>query len=92
MMKKKILTIVAITVLIASLAALIYAGNMFGYFNRGNSMEYSVENTDKTESPLKGKTIIFLGSSVTKGFASNGESFVDFMVKQDGIKAVKEAV
>ncbi len=91
MMKKKILIILAVILLISMLAAIIYAGNMFGFFNRGNSMKYSVKNTDKSESPLEGKTIIFLGSSVTKGFASKGESFVDFMVKEDGINAVKEA-
>lgn len=41
---------------------------------------------------LSGKTIIFLGSSVTYGAAAEGESFVDLLEKYDGIKAVKEAV
>ncbi len=59
----------------------------------GNAAEYSVENTQTNEdSPLKGKTIIFLGSSVTYGSDAMGESFVDFMEKIDGINAVKEAV
>ncbi len=59
----------------------------------GNAEEYSVENTQVNEnSPLKGKNIIFLGSSVTYGSDAMGESFVDFMEKIDGIHAVKEAV
>lgn len=59
----------------------------------GNAAEYSVENTQpKENSPLEGKNIIFLGSSVTYGSDALGESFVDFMEKMDGITAVKEAV
>ena len=59
----------------------------------GNAAEYSVENTEVQEnSPLEGKTIIFLGSSVTYGEDAMGESFVDFLEKMDGITAVKEAV
>lgn len=41
---------------------------------------------------LKGKTVIFLGSSVTYGSASGGVSFADFLEKEDGIISVKEAV
>ena len=60
---------------------------------KGNQEQYSVASTQPlTDSPLEGKTIIFLGSSVTYGSAAKGESFVDFMVKRDGIVAVKEAV
>ena len=43
-------------------------------------------------SPLKGKTIIFLGSSVTYGSAAGGQSFVELFETLDGVKAVKEAV
>ena len=43
----------------------------------GNAAEYSVENTQSKEnSPLKGETIIFLGSSVTYGSDAMGESEV----------------
>ncbi|MBQ4573955.1 MAG: SGNH/GDSL hydrolase family protein [Clostridia bacterium] len=41
---------------------------------------------------LKGKTVFFLGSSVTYGSASGGISFADLMVERCGIKAIKEAV
>lgn len=69
-----------------------YYGNMIGWFNQGNRSEYSVKNIEPTNSNLNGKTIIFLGSSVTYGFASMGESFADYLEKETGIISVKEAV
>lgn len=64
-----------------------------GKFAAGNKEAYTVANTPALEeSPLEGKTIIFLGSSVTYGSASGQESFVEYMVKRDGITAVKKAV
>ena len=64
-----------------------------GKFAAGNKEEYSVANTQAlADSPLKGKKIIFLGSSVTYGSAAEGESFVDYMEKRDGIIPMKEAV
>lgn len=41
---------------------------------------------------LKGKTVLFLGSSVTYGFASGGVSFADIMAKNCGINMIKDAV
>ena len=41
---------------------------------------------------LKGKRIIFLGSSVTYGAKSGGESFADFLASQYGCESIKEAV
>ena len=41
---------------------------------------------------LPRKTVLFLGSSVTEGAAAKGVSFVEYMAKQCGICAVKEAV
>ncbi len=41
---------------------------------------------------LKGKTVIFLGSSVTYGSASGGISFADCLEEEYGIISVKEAV
>lgn len=43
-------------------------------------------------SSLNGKTILFLGSSVTYGSAAGGVSFVDLLAVQCGCHAVKEAV
>ena len=59
----------------------------------GNAESFSLEKaTAKSENILTGKRIIFLGSSVTYGTASFGESFVDFLEKEDGVLAIKEAV
>jgi len=41
---------------------------------------------------LRGKTVFFLGSSVTYGSAANGISFADIMADECGIKCIKEAV
>ena len=41
---------------------------------------------------LENKTILFLGSSVTFGSASNGVSFADLMQEQCKIKMIKEVV
>ena len=79
--------------LIAIVVAGGYAGNMFGVFSKGNYGEYLLKNTKIIyDSPLKNKTVIFLGSSVTYGYGSLGISFVDFLEKSDGITAVKDAV
>ncbi len=70
-----------------------YVCNMLGVFNEGNYGEYSLKNTEAiSDSPLNGKTIIFLGSSVTAGYGSLGVSFADFLEKTDGITAIKEAI
>lgn len=90
--KSKIILIVIIVLLVA---ASIAPAMVFGRqaFCEGNKDKYSVENTTALKnSPLSGKQIIFLGSSVTYGSAAKGESFVDFMEKRDGIVPVKEAV
>ena len=41
---------------------------------------------------LKGKTILFLGSSVTYGAAAGGVSFVELAAKKCGFNYIKEAV
>lgn len=59
----------------------------------GNAPQYLPDTLPADEnSPLAGKTIIFLGSSVTEGYASLKNSFADFLEKKDGIIKVKEAV
>lgn len=89
---KKVIIIVCI-VAVLGIGIGIPVADSQGKFSKGNADKYSVENTQALESsPLKDKTIIFLGSSVTYGSASKGESFADFMEKRDGINCVKEAV
>ena len=59
----------------------------------GNAAQYEPENiTADPESPLQGKTIIFLGSSVTKGYGACDTSFVELLASKDGVLPVKEAV
>lgn len=41
---------------------------------------------------IKGKTVLFLGSSVTYGWAAGGVSFADIMAEKDGFDLIKEAV
>lgn len=41
---------------------------------------------------LMGKTILFLGSSVTEGSAAGGISFADLLAERDGVILYKEAV
>lgn len=48
--------------------------------------------TESDRNILKGRTVIFLGSSVTYGSAAGGVSFADFLRDEDGIICVKEAV
>ena len=58
----------------------------------GNSEQYNAENLEThPDSPLKGKNIIFLGSSVTYGAAAQGQSFVELFERMDGVNAYKEA-
>ena len=91
-MNKKIKIVISI-LLVVILVSGIYVSNMFGFFNRGNYGAYSLKNTTTVEnSPIKDKTVIFLGSSVTYGYGSMGVSFADFLEKTDGIIAIKEAV
>lgn len=90
-MKKKASIIISV-ILIILISAGGYTANMFGVFSEGNKGQYSEVNKMQTQSVLKGKTIIFLGSSVTFGYGSLGESFVDFLEASDGIIPIKEAV
>ena len=44
------------------------------------------------ENPLQGKTVVFLGSSVTYGSASQGASFAEYIAARNDCVSVKEAV
>ena len=89
---KKLKTVISIFLILVFIAGG-YVGNMLGVFNEGNYGEYSLRDTPSvSDSPINGKTVIFLGSSVTFGYGSLGVSFADFLEKTDGITAVKEAV
>lgn len=59
----------------------------------GNSAEYALSGVEPlVDSPLAGKTIVFLGSSVTYGASSKGVSFADYIGVRDNCAVIKEAV
>jgi lysophospholipase L1-like esterase len=59
----------------------------------GNSTDYDVDKIEVLEgSPLQGKTLYFLGSSVTIGYASNGMAFPHYIARRDQCDVVVEAV
>ncbi len=59
----------------------------------GNAIKYHIENVTVDEkSPLKGKRMLFLGSSVTFGYAALECSMADYIGAVDGCEIVKEAV
>lgn len=59
----------------------------------GNAAQYAPEQVEKAaDSPLAGKHIIFLGSSVTYGSAAKGVSFADYIAARNGCVITKEAV
>lgn len=59
----------------------------------GNDKAYALENVQALEnSPLNGKNLVFLGSSVTYGSAAKGVSFADYIAVRNGCSITKEAV
>lgn len=59
----------------------------------GNDARYSVEATEALgDTPLSGKIIFLLGSSVTYGSASEQEAMGEFIAKRNGAICYKEAV
>lgn len=66
----------------------------FGTFNPGNSHEYDLKNVAvlSEETPLHGKVIFCLGSSVTYGMASRRVSFADYIAKRNGCTMIKAAI
>ncbi len=57
-----------------------------------NAETFYAKNVAKTDSPLAGKTIYWLGSSVTYGANSGGESMADFLAAKTGCISKKDAV
>ncbi len=59
----------------------------------GNSKEYDLENVKELEySPLKGKSMLFLGSSITYGYGSEALAFPEYLGKRNSMTILKEAV
>ena len=90
-MKKKLKAVFCIMAVII-LCTGGYLGNMFGIFAEGNYQKSAINTENAINSPISSKMVIFLGSSVTFGYGSFGESFVEYLEKEDGIIPIKEAV
>ena len=59
----------------------------------GNSSQYGLDNVEELpSSPLKGKDILYLGSSVTYGASSMRTAFPEYIAKRNGTSFCKEAV
>ncbi len=92
-MKKKIFLAILAVFLIYGGYKAYQITDMLGIFAEGNKAIYDLENVEPVQdSPLDGKNIIFLGSSVTEGMQSRKVSFVDYIAKRDNVNAIKEAV
>lgn len=96
---KKVLLVIVIILLALVAAAVIMLNRLINgdEANKaaapGNGEKYALENvTPHENSPLQGKNILFLGSSVTDGAAAQGVSFADYLGKLDGVNVTKEAV
>lgn len=98
--KKKIVLIVVFSLVAAVAAVGTIGGSQYmkkdaeaKAFAPGNAAQYAVENVEPNQnSPLAGKKILFLGSSVTYGAAAQGTSFADYLGQLDGVNVTKEAV
>ena len=78
--------------IVIALVIVLFLIRLFGLLNLGNLTRLFKKDEQVKNSPLKGKHFIFLGSSVTKGFAAYGKSFVDMIAARNGAVCVKEAV
>ncbi|MBR2809946.1 MAG: hypothetical protein IKD69_01065 [Solobacterium sp.] len=59
----------------------------------GNSDTLNVENVEAgTVENLEGKTIGYLGSSITYGFATGGMAFPEYIEKMSGSTSIKQAI
>jgi lysophospholipase L1-like esterase len=77
----------------APLLAVVMLAGFTGCGPNGNAPDYDVEKSEVlADSPLKGKTLYFLGSSVTIGYGSNGAAFPHYIGKRDQCNVVVEAV
>ncbi len=104
-MKHRAIWLIVISVALAVVLWVAFCGYQWswGPFHRlhdlstarlpGNAPGYAPENARRIEdSPLAGKTILFLGSSVTYGASAKGVSFADYIAVRNNCTSLKEAV
>lgn len=103
--KKKKTMIIILAILVFLLLEWLFIGYRFSYgpFKGlgdirmaklpGNAESYGMDSLGETEnSPLKGKKVLFLGSSVTYGAASLREGIPEYFAVRLGCEITKEAV
>lgn len=103
--KKKLIIAVSTGIAVFLMGQWLFIGWRFGFgpfkglgnFRRsrmeGNGEQYDFSHIELMEnSPLQGKTVLFLGSSVTNGAAALGQSIPEYFSARMGCTAIKEAV
>ena len=104
-MKKKKIVIIISVIAVLVVAWIAFCGYLWswGPFHKlhdlktaslpGNATSFAVDQVKEVaDSPLQGKNIVFLGSSVTYGASSKGVSFADYITQRNGNTMIKEAV
>ena len=102
--RTKVIVIVVVVVVVLTITQLVVLGAKGGIgplkFLRNNTMAKLLGNAEQyrpekqtalENSPLKGKRLLFLGSSVTNGSAAMEVSMADYIRVLDGCEVVKEA-
>lgn len=69
-----------------------YSWDINPEFHIGNDSRYINSIKIQPETILKGKRILFIGSSVTRGAASMNISFADMLQKKYNIYMIKDAI
>lgn len=69
-----------------------YSWDINPEFHIGNDSRYINSIKIQSETVLKGKRILFIGSSVTRGAASMNISFADMLQKKYNIYMIKDAI
>ena len=87
---KVLFIVIGIIILITAIIALRV---FFGLGHPGNAAPYALRRQlPRDNSPLRGKTILCLGSSISSGFSSGGVSFLDYLARIDGCRIIQETV
>ena len=82
--------LIAVPLLSISIGAVVWV-KLHGYWRPGNGPQYDPKHVSPVpDSPLRGKVLFCLGSSVTAGMASGGISFVDYLRAMDGCRIIQE--
>lgn len=89
-MNKKIKKFIIIAAILAGIG--FAAAAAFGVFAPGNGARYDVRSITAENTALTGKTIYWLGSSVTLGMESGEQAVADYIAARNGAVCVKEAV